>query len=391
MPEETVLETEVKTENQNGKAKVAGLGKPERVAFNFKNNDDTASENKTEIKDKATAPIETKNDETKAADIKSAAPNVNQQELSEEQIKSFLESKGIKYEGLDKLKEKVEYTPPVELTPEQIAQQQKAKEKRAIDLFVANGGTVDNYVAIKAIAESDLAELSNNALKKELKDAGFDEEKIKDIIKDRYFQYDEEEIEQDEDESDKEFKKRLKEYYSKKLENRSLHTKTQAQNILRELNSAIESEDLRKQNEVATSAKIDDYFKNVPRKLSFEIGEIDGKAISPVEYEVSESDIAEVKDRLKDPAKRNKHLLNKDGNLNLDYISDLELKNKYLESALKTAYHTGGSRQVEELRKVFPATSAQQLGIGGSPVTTNSNGKVAGYGKVQKVGRQQHN
>ena len=384
MPEGTVLESEVKTINNNNEPKVSGLGKPERVTFSAINLEETETEIVNNTQDQTTS-------EADANTKTNAALNTTPADLTEDQVKSFFESKGIKYEGIDKLKEKIDYKPPVEFTPEQISEQQKVREKRAVDLFIKGGGTVENYVAIKSVAESNLAELSNASLKKELTDAGFNEDQVKEIIKDRYYQFEDKEIEQEDDETDKEFKKRSKEFFSKKLENRSIHIKTQAQNILKELNSAIESEDLGKQNEVATSAKIDDYFNKVSRKLSFDIGEINGTAVSPVVYEVSDSDIAEVKEELKDTAKRNNFLYNQDGNLNLTNIANVMLRNKYLESVLKSAYHEGGSRQIDEFRKTFPATTAQQLGIGGSPVNTNSNNKVASYGKVQKVSSHQHN
>lgn len=385
MPEQ-VIETEVKTENKPVEQKITSVGKPERVNLNFgnkENNSESVLENKSTPSDNQPKPDITK--------TTTAQTSPQAEELTEDQIKAFFEKKGIAYEGIDKLKEKIEYKPEVPLTDEQKAEQSKAKEKLLLDAFIKGGGTAEQYVGIKAIAEMDVAELSKNALKKELKEAGFNDEKIEEIIKNRYYQFDDEEIEQEEDESDKDFKKRSKEFFANKLANRSLHTKTQAQKILSDLNTALESENLLRQEEVATSAKIDDYFKSIPRKLSFEIGEIEGKALPPVEYDISDSDIAEVQSLLKDSDKRNNFLYNQDGSLNHTNIADVMLRNKYLESALKAAYHQGGSRQVEEFRKVFPAETAHQIGIGGSTTNKNGNGNIASYGKVQKVSRPQHN
>jgi len=370
-------------ENKIEQPKIAKLGKPERLPRVEESliKDEIPESGIVDDKKVIDAKVEDKDNGSKPNE-KTEKPQID-----ESLLKAYLESQGIKYEGLDKLKEKANYEPTVELTDAQKEEQSKAKEKRLLDLFVSGGGTAENYVAIKAIANSDLAELSNSALKKELKDSGFDEERIKDIIKNRYFQFADEEIEQEEDETEKEYKKRLKEYGANKLANRSLHTQKQAKEILDGLNKAIESEDLQKQNEAATSAKIVEHFKDMPRKLTFEIGKVDGKDITPVEYEVDETIVKEVESIFKNPKERNKILLNQDGSLNLTKIADVFTRNKYLESAIKAAYHEGGSRQVDEFRKTFGARNANEIGVGGAPNKQINTGKVAGFGKTQRVSR----
>ena len=384
---ETENQTAVKTENQNNEpVKIASIGKVERL--------NTENVSRETFSNKSQENNEGANAEQAAS--KGAAENKNNAapaptSLNEEQIKDYFKSAGIEYEGIDKLKEKLNYKPEAEPTEEEKKLQALAKEKKLVDLYVANGGTVEQYVAIKNVAESDLSQLSLTALKKELKDAKFNDEEIAKIIKERYFQIEDAELEQYEDETEKEFLKRKKEYGANKLANRSLHTQKQAQGILKGLNDAIESENLQAKEEATTSANIDDYFKSVPRKLTFTIGEANGKEITPVEFEIPESDISAAQQELKDPAKRQQLLFNQDGSLNFTKISELVAKEKYLESAIKTAYHEGGSRQVEQFQKIFPAATAQELGIGSSPIDKNAKKQVAGFGKTQRVNHPQHN
>jgi hypothetical protein len=377
MPEVASPNEETVVQNKPEVKQIASIGKVQRV--------NNVSQNENAPRgtiDNKTAPSE------KEDIIVGKAPEtkIEKPQIDESILKDYLESQGIKYEGLDKLKEKVNYTPAVELTEEEKTKAQLAREKRAVDLFVNNGGKVEDYVAIKKIAEADLKELSIANTKEELKKAGFSDDKIAQILKDRYYQFEDDEIEQEEDESDKDFKKRAKEYFSKKLENRSAFTKSQAKSVLENLNKAIESEDSQAKQEVEISAKIDDYFKAQPRKVNFEIGEDNGQKIAPVEYEVAETDLTKVQKFLKTPVEVNKFFYNQDGSLNLPNISNLLIKNAYLESALKAAYHEGGSRQVAILKGIFPS-SASELGIGGAPKDLTAKKQVASFGKPQKVSR----
>ena len=374
--EETIVK-EPKETPANDKPKIVSAGKPTIV--NSQKTEAVANETSTPKEEVVEDKKETKTD-TSEKQIPTSL------ELTEEQLAAFFESKGVKYEGLDKLKEKINYQPESQPTEEEKAKQALAKEKRLVDLFVAGGGTVEQYVAIKGIADADVSELSKANLRNELKSAGFTDEQADEYIKESFFQISDEELEQYEDETDKEFLKRKKEFASKKLEGYSSNTKTQAQKALADLNAAIESEDLQRSKEVAISAKIDEDFKALPRKLTFDIGEVHGKTVSPVTYEVSENDLAEVRDMLKDPAKRNNFLFNQDGELNLTNLTNVLTRNKYLESAIKAAYHEGGSRQTAYFETIFPKRSAQELGIGGSPSAhANQKGKVVSAGKVQRV------
>ena len=359
---------------------VASFGKVRAAKFDVNAYADTdvlpSNENNSDSETGAAAsPAKEGEDGKKAA---SPAPELT--ELTDEQLKSFLEKKGIVVDSIDALKEKL--TPKEIISPEEQKKQQLAAEKRLVDLFVEGGGTVEQYVAIKSIAEKDIKELSRETTRAEYKELGFTDEQIDSIIKERYYQVDDAELENLEDD-DKEFTKKLKEVFSQKLENRASYKQKQAQKILADLKEAVDSDNLAQEKEVELSSKIDEHFKKIPRKITFQIGESNGKPISPIEYEVSESDIAEVQAMLKDSTKRQQFLTNSDGDLNIPSLSEVLLQNKYLKTAIKAAYHEGGNRQAQLVDNIFPK-NAYDIGIGGASNKSKFvKGQVAGYGKMR--------
>lgn len=386
------------TTQQQESPKVMTMGKVERLNVVIpkdeviNNSGDEESTGKSDIIESAAPKMgdidaalidNTKKVEDKAKDIPA---------LTEDQLKAYFESQGIKYEGLEKLKEKVNYEPSTEPTVEEKEAAIKAKEKRAIDKFVAGGGTVEQYVAIKEIVKADPTQFAINTAKNELIKSGYTAEEAENFLKEQYFQIDDEELEQDEDETDKAFKKRTKEFFAKQLANISSPYKKQAVDILAELNSVIDSEDLQAQQEVAISAKIDEDFKALPRKLQIEIGEINGKAVSPVDYDVSETDLAEIRDMLKDTVKRNNFLYNTDGSLNTTNLTSILTKAKMFDSVAKVSYLTGMDSQVKVFQKTFGAGNAYEIGVGGSAVKQNGiqNGKPSSFGKTQRTQPQRN-
>jgi len=391
MPDTEILDQSKVEQTEQPRVKLSSIGKPERVNVNVNKISDQVQNTLTKTNSEGANATPSANEVVSEIKTETTAPDIKDA-ITDEKVKEYFKSLGIDYESAEKLKEKLNHKPEDPITEEQKAEIIKAKEKRLVDKFVSGGGTVEQYVAIKSVAEANVSELSLSNLKIELKTAGFTDEQATEIIKERYFQIADEELEQFSDETDREYAKRKKEFGAKKLENHSLHTKKQAEQILADLNGVIDSEDLQKQAEADISSKIDEGFKSLPRKLTFEIGDINGKAIPPVEYEVSESDIAEVQSMLKDTSKRNKLLYNQDGSLNLTNLTNVYTRNKYLESAIKAAYHEGGSRQKAEIEKIFPSKTGYALGVGGSPSKpTGEKPKVAGFGKTQKISRHQQN
>lgn len=312
-----------------------------------------------------------------------------QPSFTEDQKKEYFKSIGIDYEGDEQIKEKFtkQSQAPATETDEQKQEKAKLKDKRKLDLFISNGGTVEQFVAIKNFAEADLSQLSANTLKMELSDAGFDDAQIEEIIQERYYQTPDDVIDLLGDESQKTLAKKKKELFTNKLTNRSAHIKSQAAAALSTLEQAIETEDLMKQREQETLSNIDEQFKKLPRKSTFEIGEINGIAISPIESEVPESEITEVRDMMKDPAKRNQFLYNQDGSVNITNITGVLAENKILKSALKVAYHEAGNRQVAIFEKTFPGRSAYEVGVGGSKAAANNTGTKtpASFGKTTRT------
>lgn len=329
-----------------------------------------------------------------AAAPAAAAPEVKLPEINDDQLKLLLESKGIKgFENFDSLKETFEKaSKPADVAPteEEKKAAEAALEKRMLDKFIADGGTPEAYVAVKQIVAMDLKELSVAEIKKEMKEQKFSDEEIDIVLKERYYQLNPDELEQTADETDEEFQKRKDltakkvSYGSAKLEKRSTHTKQNAETILNNLREAIKAEDSKKVQESQILSKVDEISKQLPRKITFELGEVNNTKQDPVVYDVTEADIEAVAAEFKDSATRQKILLNEDKTLNLTNLIELKLRNKYLESAMKAAYIEGGNRRVAEFEKVFPG-SAKALGVGGSQQasTQGRKGVIASAGKPE--------
>lgn len=319
-------------------------------------------------------------------------------ELNDEQLKEILKGKGIDFESFDTLKEKLT-VPAAELTEEQKIKQEADFDKRRLDLFLANGGTIESYAAVKSVLAMDLTELSKTELKKELKDSGFTEDEIEVVLKERYYQINPDELEQELGEEDDDFEKRkaaLKkknEYGSKKLQNRGTYIKKNAEGVFKNLETALKQSDLSKREmeeaEKKLLSKTDEIFSKLPTKITFELGKgTDGAELAPVQYDVDDADMQEVKTFLKDPAQRNNFLYTAEGELNVESIVAMKVENANLKKALKVAYLEGGSRQVEAFKKVFPHHSPQSVGLNGNAQQQNlsgQKGQPVSFGKPQRV------
>jgi hypothetical protein len=373
-------------------ATLKSAGKPERV--NFQNNKpvEKAPVEKTDTTTPAAGNEAGDGGETKKPEAAAAAPAITEdilKGLTDDQLKSVLKGKGIDFENFDELKSKLT-TPaaPVELTAEQKAEQEKAFEKRMLDFHLERGGTPEEFVALKQVASMDLKQLSVAKITKEMKAEGFDDEQIAQVLRERYYQLNPDEIEKAEDEPDEDFNKKkelLKKkvsYGSKKLENHALYTKKDAEETLNELREAIKAKDAAEKKEIEFSSKVDELSKKLSREITFELGEINDQKIDPVKFNVSEADITEVANVLKDKAQRNNFLFNEDKTLNYSKLMEVMLRNKYLESALKAGYIEGGNRQVEVFKKTFPG-SPHGLGVGGA-AQSNKNGTP---GNITKAGK----
>lgn len=336
------------------------------------------------------APVET---------TETAAPTTEEiklPEINDDQLKALLKSKGIDVDGtFEELQAKLKPAAAVsaDLTEEQKTAAEAAMEKRMLDFYIENKGTPENFVHLKQIANANLKEVSDADITREMKEAGYNPDEIAAIIKERYYQINPEEIVQGDEESLAEFEKRkaltLKNiaYGSKKMELRGTSIKTRAQEALNVLRSAIQEQDLQKAEEAKTSSKVDEVAAKIPRKMTFQLGEVNNQKLDPIEYDVAEADIAKVVETLKDPAKRKQFLYNEDNSLNLENLATIILRNQVLESSLKASFLEGGNRQVAVFEKTFPGRRAIDVGVGGAAggTQTGRKGHIVERGKPERA------
>lgn len=375
--------------------KIASIGKVQRVEMTFpqgnsdtqQNNDDAAGTENGNKNINTEGANATNANNGAAASTENAAPAPTP--ITDEALKEYFKSQGIDYEGVDKLKEQLK---PKEAnsapTEAEIQAKELAKEKRLLDKFISGKGTAEQYVALKGVANADPNKFALDMAKTDLMKGGLTLEEAEIYVKEHLGMVDDTELERLEDESDRAFKKRQKEFNAKLLAANSNPHIEKAKWVLQNLNEAIEAEDLQVQNELTTSANIDEQFKKVNLKDTYEIGKINGKDIPPVESEVSEAEIAAVHAMLKDPEQRKQYFQNPDGSQNYTKLTELLIENAKLKAAVKTSYHESSTRNNAHWATVFPARSAQELGVGGNtqkPNGQNGQRQPVSVGKVQRV------
>ena len=313
--------------------------------------------------------------------------------LTDDQLKQILKDKGIDFDGdFEAMKSKLSQPAgTTEPTAEEKAAQEKAMNKRMLDLHIERGGTAESFVALQQIASMDLKTLSEASIRKAMKEENFSDDEIAIILKERYYQLNPDELTRGEEESEEDFNKRkesLKKkvaFGSKKLENHALPIKKDAEETLNSLRELIKAQDDDKRVEAEFSSKVDEISKAYSRSLTFELGEIDKQKIEPVAYNVTDAQISEVVNELKDPALRQNLFFNSDGKLDVNKAFEILLKNKVLESAVKASYLEGGKREVEKFEKIFP-NSPHALGVGGQQRRpTPTAGKITSAGKPTVV------
>lgn len=310
--------------------------------------------------------------------------------FTDEDFQAFLKERGI--EGtFDDVKAKFQ-PQGTELTPEEIAAKETAMERRMLDMFLKGGGKVEDFTAVKQMLSADVAEVSKAQLHQELLTQGFDEDEAKAMAKQMFLQEDLENIEIGDDETEAEFDKRKAQlekkvqYGADKLANRSLHIKTTAEQIWSNLKKEVELEDSDAAREVTFSTEVDEVVKTLPKSISLSIGKVDNKDIDPIAYNVPEEIHQEVSALLKDKQKREEFFFDAKGNLNLQNLTDLLVRNKVLESASRETYIKGGTAQVKVFEQMFPARSAQALGVGGNNGKPKTDkGAVASTGQPQRI------
>lgn len=389
------------------KKEIASLGKVERVDFvnqiqhQQENNDDTetgktdnkpdnelTAEKKAEniaagLNEDGTAKTIEITAEKKAENIaaglnEDGTPKAEVPKLTKEEIKALYEK---------------EFPATAELTPEQKQAAEDAKDKQRLDWFVAHGGTVDSYAAMKIVATSDLTQLSEQELEKELKEQGFTEEEKKVIRAERYFQLDDEAIESLQDENEKAFAKKKRDFGTQKLSTKAEAKQKLAVGFFENIDKAIKAEAdnaaAETANEVELAQKVDSHFQNVSGKITLQMGKTaEDVDIAPLELDVPAEIIAEVKDLLKTTDKRNQILFNKDDSINIAALSEILIRNKVLEAAANRSYLKGVSDNTAEFEKTFPIRDRNAIGLGNLTASSNNGkvkGKIASFGKPEKV------
>lgn len=323
-----------------------------------------------------------------AAGAGGAGAEGQEQELTDDQLKKGLEKRGIKVDSIDSLKP---VEKEVELTEEQKKEQEKALEKRMLDTYIANGGTAENFVALKRIAEVDLSEISTEQIKHELKENGFSDEEVNAILVERYYQINPEQLEQGVEETDEEFKARQESikkkvaYGAKRVQARGQQLKDTAIGALKDLREAIAAQDALVEAERKYSANVDEFFSKVPRKMTLTLGKVNDQETSPVTIDVPEAAVEKVKNLMRDPEQRQQFFFTEDNTLNLEKIGNILLRNEMLESALRAGIVEGGSLQVSEFEKRFPGAAAG-LGLGNGKSASQSNGRK---GVITQAGEPQ--
>lgn len=299
-------------------------------------------------------------------------------------VLAYLKSKNI---AVDSLAEIGKVTP--QLSDEDKKKIEDALDKKRLDWFVAHGGTVDSYAAMKVMATTDLTLMSEQELEKELKDAGFSEEEKKMIRAERYYQLDDEAIESLTDEKEKELAKKKREFGTKKLQGKATHKQQLAVSFFTNIDKALAEEAAEAADEVEFTQKVDSHFQTVQNKITLQMGKTaENVDIAPLEIDVPTDVITEVKNLLRDTEQRNKILYTEEGNLNIAFLSDLLVRNKVLEAAANKSYLKGVSDNTAEFEKTFPIRDANGIGLG---TLQNGSGKhktvpkIAGMGKAKPV------
>lgn len=330
--------------------------------------------------DAAPAKAESKKEEVKgevSEKKEAAAPEMD------EKVIEFLKSKGLEASEFETLVGNHKAKVDKKEAAEKEKQYQTERERKAVDVFVQKGGTVEMYASLKQIAEGDLASLSRSQAEAELIESGFSKEKAEEIISDKFFQFSDEDIEEMSEE-EQEYAKKLREYGTAKLNTYAAHSQSQAKELLETIYSTIEADALSVKQETDTSAKVDEVFQAFERKAIFDLGE---EGSSPIEYEISDKDLNEAKEFFKQNINF-KSLLTAEGEPNAKAIKTLVdkfVRAQVLESAVKVAYLQSANHQVDIFRTHFPNRDAHTLGIGTSPQRKYADGEVVSIGQPQRV------
>lgn len=304
-------------------------------------------------------------------------------EIPEDQLKAYFESIGVKYEGVEALKSKLNApAPAAELTPEQKEQASKERESRLADRHIKSGKSLDQLTAMRTIIAAKPIELGLEIEVNDLvKTYGVSKEKAAELAKDRYFQYTDEEIEAIQDKEDKEDAIKRREIGTKKLERKGAYNQKNAQGYLDTLSKGIDDEDAEKIHAKQHAEKLEAAVKAYQRKQPLKIGQIDENlTVDDVDFAVGETAMAQAKELLGDRGKFDNNLLTTDDHLNLDFLLPHIIRSLTFDDAVKEAYKAGNQRAVDFVKGKFGSDIPP---LGGEKKETGTPGKVVTAGKPE--------
>lgn len=288
-----------------------------------------------------------------AAAAKKAAETQNPAEVNEDAIKEYFKKQGIEYGGVDDLKKKLTAKEAAaDLTDEQKKAAATAKEQRLLALHIGRGGTIEQFTSFQKQSTMEPGELGKLKLALDLKNAGFPEEKITSVIKKMHLDVSDEELAELSPEDQAEIKKE-REFGLSKLNSRGSIFKKMAADYLVDLERQATDEDTNKATKKQHASNVEAAFTAYQRKQKLEFGKVDDLEVPPVEFDIPETVISSVKDSIKDKAKWESQIYNKDGSVNLDYILPHLIKSEAYSIAAKTALLEGETRGAEKALKGF--------------------------------------
>lgn len=371
-----------KTEEKKGTpGLIVSAGQVQKAGFDvtkFQDNGEVIVEDK---KDDGDAGADDPTKRTPPADKKDVSQPAD--EPTEEQLKKYFEKNGIAYDGLETLKSKLAPAPK-EKTEEEKKAEATAKEQRLLAAHMARGGTIEQFTNFQQLAAADPKVLGLTKAQSDLVKEGFTPEQAEHIIKQIHLQYSEEEI-ADFTPEQKALAEKQAAYGLKKQENRGKYLQNTAKSYLDSLDKEISEQDAEKAKAAEHTSKVEDALKNFSRKQTLQLGEYDGQKLDPVEFNVPDEVIQKVSEILKDPANLQKQLYNEDGSLNLNFLIPNLVASVSRENAVKTAYLTGGDKQVEAFKATFGETKPE---LGGQKKTKRT-GQIVGYGQPEVIRRPQ--
>jgi hypothetical protein len=363
--------------------KIVSAGRPTAADFRANTEGFQAAENNTETQDPPVgegAKPELNEDGTPKVAAK-AAPDAAKTGLTEDQLKEYFKSQGIDYEGVEKLKAKL--APQVQLTDEQKKQAELELEKKLFDLHTKRGGNLEQYAAFKAVAQSDVKTLGIDKIKRDLVADGFTADQADGIIKKMHFEVSDEDLAAIEDESERKLIEKERAFGLKKLTARGGFIQNTAKSYLDSLTKELQDLDAEKVKMELHTSKVEDAIKNFQRKQTLQLGKVDDQEIAPVDYDVPDEVLTEVKEILSDRAALESKLYNKEGDLNLEFLIPHLINSVSRDKAVRHAYITSADRQVAIFEKVFPSKSAPALGSNNNNKPAPTPGKIVGAGKAQ--------